>query len=115
MMNQVKTQEVKIGRSQIIAEVEVSENLTMDSDSYDQLQLVAAVIVDFLCLPLCPSSNIAEEEAAAHLWRQLHIYIFSSYCFGTILAAISMTSITSNILCITPCERCPSQLCPCRR
>ena len=42
MMNQVKTQEVKIGRSQIIAEVEVSENLTMDSDSYDELQLVAA-------------------------------------------------------------------------
>ena len=40
MMNQVKTQEVKIGRSQIIAEV--SENLTMDSDSYDELQLVAA-------------------------------------------------------------------------
>ena len=25
------------------------------------------VIVDFLFLPLCPSSNIAEEEAAAHL------------------------------------------------
>ena len=42
MMNQVKTQEVKIGRSQIIAEVEVSENLTMDSDSYDELQLGAA-------------------------------------------------------------------------
>ena len=42
MMNQVKTQEVKIGRSQIIAEVEVSENLTMYSDSYDELQLVAA-------------------------------------------------------------------------
>ena len=42
MMNQVKTQEVKIGRSQIIAEVEVSENLTMDSDSCDELQLVAA-------------------------------------------------------------------------
>ena len=34
------------------------------------------VIVDFLFLPLCPSSNIAEEEAAAHLWRQLHIYIY---------------------------------------
>jgi len=39
---EVKTQEVKIGRSQIIAEVEVSENLTMDSDSYDELQLGAA-------------------------------------------------------------------------
>ena len=42
MMNQVKTQEVKIGRSQIIAEVEVFENLTLDSNSYDELQLVAA-------------------------------------------------------------------------
>ena len=42
MMNQVKTQKVKIGRSQIIAKVEVSKNLIMDSDSYNELQLVAA-------------------------------------------------------------------------
>ena len=37
MMNQVKTQKVKIGRSQIIA-----KNLIMDSDSYNELQLAAA-------------------------------------------------------------------------
>ena len=42
MMNQVKTQKVKIGRSQIIAKVEVSKNLIMDSDSYNELQIVAA-------------------------------------------------------------------------
>ena len=39
MMNQVKAQKVKIGRSQIIAKVEVSQNMTM--------------LDDFLCLPLC--------------------------------------------------------------
>ena len=41
MMNQVKTQKVKIGRSQIIAKVEVSQNMTMDSD---ELQLVGAIV-----------------------------------------------------------------------
>ena len=38
---QVKTEEVKIGRGQIIAEVEVSENWAMNKDFYDELQLAA--------------------------------------------------------------------------
>ena len=33
---------MKIGRGQIIAEVEVSENLAMNKDFYDELQLAAA-------------------------------------------------------------------------
>ena len=42
MMNQVTTQEVKVNRSQIIGDVDVSGNLKMDREAYEDLQLLAA-------------------------------------------------------------------------
>ena len=42
MMNQVTTQEIKVNRSQIIADVDVSGNLKMDREAYEDLQLLAA-------------------------------------------------------------------------
>ena len=42
MMNQVTTQEIKVNRSQIIADADVSGNLKMDREAYEDLQLLAA-------------------------------------------------------------------------
>ena len=225
-MNQVTTQEVKVNRSQIIADVDVSGNLKMDREAYEDLQLLAASdswCDDGLASPFRLStvhiwkiylaSNtmhpvkgfrvrcslvggrpgqiihpawVKRSKSYWHkIWDQIIIhvhcsekgpyfryrvsigsflllgsllspyfyfrvlifsvlakqgggckrpfgnfpknhpflipqaslsstYILSSFCFGTILAALSLI-ITSNILCITLCERYPSQLCPCRR
>ena len=41
-MNQVTTQGVQVNRSQIIGDVDVSGNLKMDREAYEDLQLLAA-------------------------------------------------------------------------